>query len=65
MIILITIALTASLLVIPPFTHFFKFEILSWSQVVICIVTGSISVVWFELVKAFKRKRNQNNIQQQ
>ncbi len=62
MIILITIALTASLLVIPPFTHFFKFEILSWSQVVICIVTGSISVVWFELVKAFKRKRNQNNI---
>jgi len=56
-IILITITLTASLLVIPAFTRFFKFESLTWDQLVISIGIGAVSVIWFEVVKAFKRKQ--------
>jgi P-type Ca2+ transporter type 2C len=54
---LITLGLTASLLLIPSFTRFFKFEMVNSFQLALAIATGSISVTWFELVKAFKRFR--------
>ncbi|WP_179320089.1 cation-translocating P-type ATPase [Winogradskyella helgolandensis] len=56
----ITITITASLLFIPPFTKFFKFETLSFSQLFISILTGFIAVIWYEIVKWNKRKKNRN-----
>jgi Ca2+-transporting ATPase len=54
-IIVITVIFTALLLVIPAFTHFFKFEALRFSQLFVSITVGSLSVIWFEAVKALKR----------
>ncbi|WP_178985560.1 cation-translocating P-type ATPase [Winogradskyella helgolandensis] len=56
----VTITITASLLFIPPFTKFFKFETLSFSQLFISILTGFIAVIWYEIVKWNKRKKNRN-----
>lgn len=58
LIILITVILTASLLVIPAITHFFKFQTLSWPQLLVSITIGAASVIWFEVVKGFKRRRD-------
>lgn len=55
LIILVTIVLTAALLYVPPFAHFFEFEQLSYSQLEIGIGVGAVSVVWFEVVKLAKR----------
>ena len=56
LIILITIAVTTLILAIPAFTQFFRFEMLTWHQLVFSITVGSLSVIWFEIVKAFKRR---------
>lgn len=53
----ITIAIAALLLFIPSFTVFFKFQTLSLSQLLVSILAGSISVLWYELVKLRKRFR--------
>jgi Ca2+-transporting ATPase len=50
-----TIILTALLLLIPPFTHFFKFDMISGFQLMLSMATGCLSVIWFEFVKVFKR----------
>ena len=55
----ITIVITASLLFITPFTKFFKFETLSFSQLFISILVGFIAVIWYELVKWNKRKEEE------
>lgn len=54
-IVFITIALVGFILYIPPLTTFFEFETLSLNQLLICVVIGFISVIWYELVKVFKR----------
>jgi Ca2+-transporting ATPase len=54
---LITLTLTASLLLIPSFMRFFKFEMVNSFQLALAVATGCISVTWFELVKAIKRFR--------
>jgi Ca2+-transporting ATPase len=55
-IIAVTLALTALLLLIPPFTRFFKFDVITGFQLILSAGTGCISVIWFELVKLFKRR---------
>lgn len=56
-IIFLTVTLVALMLYIKPLTSFFEFETLSLLQLVTCIVIGFVSVIWFEIVKIFKRKK--------
>ena len=56
-IIIVTVIITAMLLSIPPLTLFFEFENLSASQIAIGVMVGSLSVVWFEGIKAVKRRK--------
>lgn len=58
LIILITTLLTALLLFVPALRKIFQFESLDAQQLVICIITGFVSVIWHELVKYVKRRRS-------
>jgi Ca2+-transporting ATPase len=51
----VTIGLTAVLLFLPAATKFFLFESLSALQYLIAIGLGMASVLWYEVVKVFKR----------
>lgn len=55
-IILLTIAIVGLILYIKPLTTFFEFEKLNLQQLLTCIAIGFVSVIWFEVVKLFKRK---------
>ena len=57
LIIIITVALTALLLLAPPLRQLFEFSEISGFQVAIAILTGSVSVLWFEVVKMVARIR--------
>jgi P-type Ca2+ transporter type 2C len=57
-IILITIAIVGLILYIKPLTTFFEFETLNLNQLLICLLVGFISVIWFEMIKMIKRIRN-------
>ena len=57
----ITVFITSLLLFVPPLTKFFEFEKINSSQLLLCIATGFISVLWFEVVKFLKRKRTIEN----
>ena len=54
-IIFITISITGVLLYVKPISLFFSFEHLFYNQLAIAIGVGSISVLWYELVKVWKR----------
>ena len=54
----VTIILTGLLLFIPAFSNFFLFEMVSGSQIGLCVLVGSISVLWVEIYKAFKRSKS-------
>ena len=56
----ITIAITLSLLFVPPFIKFFEFERLGINQFFISIGIGLISALWYEIVKWRKRKKNKS-----
>lgn len=56
-IIAITILIVALLLVVPPLTHFFEFEMLNLIQLFLCVGVGAVSVIWFEVVKLVKRRK--------
>ncbi|TYC10569.1 cation-translocating P-type ATPase [Bizionia gelidisalsuginis] len=56
----ITITLMALLLFVKPLSLFFKFESLSITQIGISISIGFLSVIWYEFVKWFKRKKETN-----
>lgn len=56
-IILITMALVSLMLFVPPLTHFFQFETMTLPQTGVCILTGFISVTWYEVVKWIKRNK--------
>lgn len=60
MIIVITIFITALLLAVPSFSHFFMFETVSIYQIGLSILIGGISVFWIEIYKGFKRLKNKN-----
>ena len=52
----VTILVTGLLLFVPAFSKFFLFEMVSGSQIGICVLVGSISVLWIEIYKLFKRR---------
>lgn len=52
----ITIAITALLLLVPMLAHFFEFEMLHLSQVLISVTVGFLSVR-YEIVKWVKQKK--------
>jgi Ca2+-transporting ATPase len=54
----ITILMTGLLLFIPAFSNFFLFEMVSVTQIGICVLVGSISVLWVEIYKVFKRRKS-------
>lgn len=55
LIIAITVIITALLLYVPVLTHFFGFETLPINQLLIAILAGFVSVIWYEFAKLFKR----------
>ena len=57
----ITITITGLLLYVKPLTDFFLFEHLNLTQLSIAIGVGVASVVWYELVKVWKRNANNFN----
>ncbi|WP_340696622.1 cation-translocating P-type ATPase [Flavobacterium ginsengisoli] len=52
----ITIFLTILLFAIPFLRSLFNFELITLSQMFFCIATGLVSVLWFEVVKYFRRR---------
>lgn len=53
-----TIVITGLLLYVPSLMRFFKFDYLTIEQLLIAVGVGSISVLWYELVKIWKRNNN-------
>lgn len=53
----LTILITALLLFVPLFAHFFQFESVSGLQIALSILVGFISVLWIEIYKWFKRRK--------
>jgi len=53
----ITLLISAALIYVSPLTAFFGFEPLSACELAISIAIGSISVLWFELLKWWTRKK--------
>ena len=51
-----TVGITALLLFVTPLNQFFQFEIVQTSLILISVGMGFLSVIWFEVVKWFKRK---------
>lgn len=54
----ITLLLSSLLLYLPWLTHFFEFKGLTIVQLGISLVVGGCSVLWYELVKWWKRSKN-------
>ena len=52
----ITIAATGLLLYIKPLRDFFQFEYLNFEQLSLAVGVGSVAVLWYELVKIWRRK---------
>jgi len=54
----VTISITMLLLMSPPLRQFFLFESVTLHQLIICLMAGFISVMWFEIVKWYWRKNS-------
>ncbi|MCL5129872.1 cation-translocating P-type ATPase [Algibacter sp. L4_22] len=57
----ITVFISALLLFVKPFNKFFQFEILNTSLIITSIGIGFLSVIWYEVVKWFKRRNNMSS----
>ncbi len=53
----ITLLLNVAFLYIPSLTKFFQFQTLSGHQLLISLAAGSVSVLWYELIKMGKRNK--------
>ncbi|OYZ00637.1 MAG: haloacid dehalogenase [Sphingobacteriia bacterium 28-36-52] len=53
--ILITLVLLLSLIYIDPFARFFDFSTIGFTQIAVCFGVGSISAIWYELVKLIRK----------
>ncbi|NSL90704.1 cation-translocating P-type ATPase [Chitinophaga sp. Mgbs1] len=53
-IIMLTLALLAAMLYIPPIAEFFHIRALDAGSLGICVVTGAVSVLWFEVWKLMR-----------
>ncbi|HUH48074.1 MAG TPA: cation-translocating P-type ATPase, partial [Arenibacter sp.] len=51
----ITILINTAILFWKPLADFFNFKVLTVEQTGVCILVGSISVIWYEIVKYWKR----------
>ena len=58
-IIAITLFLSIALFAIPFLRSLFSFEIITFSELMLCLFTGALSVLWFEVVKYFRRNRKE------
>ena len=56
MIIGITIGITLLLLWVPMFSKFFQFEMITTTQLLICVGVGMVSVLWIEIYKWMRRR---------
>jgi Ca2+-transporting ATPase len=54
-IISLTVLILSLILFIPPIREFFEFEQLTTSQLALSIGIGTLSVIWYEFVKLYKR----------
>lgn len=52
----LTIILTGLLIYVDPLTKFFEFEQMDRSQLYFSVGIGFLSVIWYELIKLYKRK---------
>lgn len=59
-IIALTVALTACFIFIEPFSEFFDFTVLNLDQLLIAAGVGFFSVTWFEIMKAYNRRKRTN-----
>ena len=57
LIITITLFLAVLLLFVKPFTQFFEFETLNATQISVSFFTGLFAVLWYEVVKWYKRTK--------
>ncbi|RMA58755.1 cation-translocating P-type ATPase [Ulvibacter antarcticus] len=57
----ITVGITLSLLFVPPFTEFFRFERLGINQIGVSVGIGMLSTLWYEIVKWWKRQQIKKN----
>ncbi|MCB0465275.1 MAG: cation-translocating P-type ATPase [Aequorivita sp.] len=57
----ITIGITLLLLFVPPFTKFFGFERLGLNQMGISVGIGIVGVLWYEIIKWWKRLHIRKN----
>ncbi|MCW8981682.1 MAG: cation-translocating P-type ATPase C-terminal domain-containing protein, partial [Altibacter sp.] len=55
----LTVTIALLLLLVPPFASFFEFERLTTSQIILCLVIGLASVIWYEVIKWWKRRRGE------
>lgn len=60
LIIILTLILSGLILYAPPLTSFFEFERLAGQQILFSISVGFLSVIWFEVLKWRKRKKNRS-----
>ena len=58
LIIAITLVLSGLMLYAKPLTAFFEFDTMSLTQLAIATSTGFVSVIWYEAIKWFKRKKD-------
>jgi Ca2+-transporting ATPase len=56
----ITLAITAALIYIPVFSHFFEFQVLDIRQTLVAGLIGFVSVIWFEFIKWYQRLNNKH-----
>ncbi|TDB68108.1 cation-translocating P-type ATPase [Arundinibacter roseus] len=59
----LTLCLLFLLIYTPPLAKFFNFAPLTVSKVVSCFVVGTASVLWYELVKLYTRKKTTSDSQ--
>jgi Ca2+-transporting ATPase len=52
----ITLGITSLILFVRPISKFFQFELLTISQLGFSLLIGTVSVIWYEIVKFWKRK---------
>lgn len=54
----VSILLVLVLFAVPFLRALFSFELITFFQLMLCLTTGALSVVWFEGLKYFRRKTN-------
>lgn len=58
----LTLLITGSLLIIPVFRAFFLFESITISQIGFSVLIGFASVLWIEIFKLFRRRKEKSNL---